>query len=917
MKQDIELYIQNKKVDFSDELTLPFTYQLKDINNPTVIKNPFTKTINIVGTPNNNKIFGEIYKMDREQMYNADVLTGAYFNPSIRTPFSIFKNSEIIESGYMQLNNISIKEHIINYNITLYGGIGNFFYNLMYNDNNEPLTLSNLVYGVEGASDSDSELDFTINKEFIMENWQRLNTDNLNTIFDYITFIPSYNGLPNNFDSDKVVEYDVNDNSYSLAELPQKMTEWEIKDLRSYLQRPAIKLEKVINACQNPVNNGGYTVKLDEDFFNDNNPYFKDSWIALPLLPILEVEKNNIVSSDFSICTQYVCQNNKIFQITDEQTTINDTLIPLNTTAFPLTSNGKGIDCSSWEKGTLTDIDINLNLSFYTDTLTVCEVANFYTNAVSNNKKITSPMIVKFTITNKNNEIIAKKEYTLTSINAPTFLPNANFDFNFDFPKQYINGYFEYVGKENNKNKYIFVNDKGENIINLTLNNVPFNDELYVNFEVERELNDLNYFRGGTLYDTLGRRLDGYFYGDFQNSTIKKDAPDTNFATGSKITKKILLKTEKTPADYLLSYCKLFNLFFTVDETEKTVNIMTMNNYFNGNIIDITDKIDYSKEINIKPVIYDNKFYVLSYDDAENHYLNKYKTQYNVKYGQKRINTNYNFNSNTKQLFEGNVFQNTVSCVDTSSYYATFDNYGIAQPPFLINGCKYTAKYKNGTVTKRDDNATLPALPNITYWNRNGGYDCFAKNCFYTIDNGEKSLSDISSTLLFYNGKVHPKDLNGNDLNYYLSDDNDAMFILNDRVGCYFYDSTYTQTIPLNEGIPQFLRYKIFANNIASSFDFGKPKELFIPNTTYDDDTTLYNQFWKGYYEDTLDINTKEVTCYVNLNDMSVNGELLRNFYYFNGCYWLLNKIENYNCNSYDTTKCTFIKINNLDNYVG
>ena len=45
--QNVRLYIANKCVDFSNELSIPFTYQLEDLNNPTIIKNSFTKTIEI------------------------------------------------------------------------------------------------------------------------------------------------------------------------------------------------------------------------------------------------------------------------------------------------------------------------------------------------------------------------------------------------------------------------------------------------------------------------------------------------------------------------------------------------------------------------------------------------------------------------------------------------------------------------------------------------------------------------------------------------------------------------------------------------------------------------------------------------------------------------------------------------------
>ena len=170
MKQDVKLYIADKLVDFSSELSIPFTYQLKNVNNPTIVKNPFTKTITVIGTQNNNAIFGSIYNLDREQLFDAEKMVGAYFNPSVRTPFSIYRNGELIESGYMQLNSVTLKNKIVNYEITLYGGLGDFFYSLMYNKESEPLTLADLVYGVEDEQtglpfeDSDREFDFVINK---------------------------------------------------------------------------------------------------------------------------------------------------------------------------------------------------------------------------------------------------------------------------------------------------------------------------------------------------------------------------------------------------------------------------------------------------------------------------------------------------------------------------------------------------------------------------------------------------------------------------------------------------------------------------------------------------------------------------------------------------------------------------------
>ena len=69
------------------------------------------------------------------------------------------------------------------------------------------------------------------------------------------------------------------------------------------------------------------------------------------------------------------------------------------------------------------------------------------------------------------------------------------------------------------------------------------------------------------------------------------------------------------------------------------------------------------------------------------------------------------------------------------------------------------------------------------------------------------------------------------------------------------------------------------------------------------------------FYADQLDINTKKVTAYVNLNGLVINSDSLRNFYYFNNCIWILNKIDGYDVNNFNTVKCEFIKVNDVSSY--
>lgn len=46
--------------------------------------------------------------------------------------------------------------------------------------------------------------------------------------------------------------------------------------------------------------------------------------------------------------------------------------------------------------------------------------------------------------------------------------------------------------------------------------------------------------------------------------------------------KRTVLKTDKTPADFLLDYTKLFGLYFIKDRYDKTIHICTRNTFFNG-----------------------------------------------------------------------------------------------------------------------------------------------------------------------------------------------------------------------------------------------------------------------------------------------------------------------------------------------
>ena len=52
----IEIYISNKKLDLIDDIDVNFTYSSIDTQNPSAVKNSFSKTVSVPSTPNNDEI---------------------------------------------------------------------------------------------------------------------------------------------------------------------------------------------------------------------------------------------------------------------------------------------------------------------------------------------------------------------------------------------------------------------------------------------------------------------------------------------------------------------------------------------------------------------------------------------------------------------------------------------------------------------------------------------------------------------------------------------------------------------------------------------------------------------------------------------------------------------------------------------
>lgn len=288
MKRRISLFIDGKRADLDGQSLVLFNHSLEDLTNPTIVKNSYSQQVTLPGTPRNNDIFGSLWKADRVTSLDS-------FDPMRRTPFAIYdETDEVVESGYIKVDNVIRRKKKTEYKVTLYGGLGSFFYSLSYNEDGTKKTLADLAF-----FGNDNPFDITVNAAAVAEAWEALATGEGRLIWDVINFAPAYNGLPQgNFDAKKVWLNGQNipgvrtvaasddgiyyaRSGFTLLSLPDALTEWEVGDLRSYLQRPVLSVIKLLDAIRDTRNNGGFSVTIDPSILSGE---VKDAWLTLPMI---------------------------------------------------------------------------------------------------------------------------------------------------------------------------------------------------------------------------------------------------------------------------------------------------------------------------------------------------------------------------------------------------------------------------------------------------------------------------------------------------------------------------------------------------------------------------------------------------------------------------------------------------------
>lgn len=931
MRAEITLKLNGNKVDIinSEQFAQQFaiTYSFSDLYEPDKVTDSYSKSITLPGTANNNAIFGHIWKFD---FNNVDK-----FNASQLSDFQLFLNNELWQTGTAQLQEISIKDNVISYKVVLFGSITRVMSMLLNSDiedeNNK--LLRNLNY--------ESKLTHTLTPEMIGRMWNGYCHTGYIDLNDYMQYIPCQNGLYDNFSSNKALRYKNRKwvvgpvvESASNADINSGDTEFDeyvMNEYRVEYQRPAMKMNKLIEQICTDIAPDA-SINLDPDFFNDTNPYWNNTYLTLSQYTTeanegditAEMDQNDtyvyvpLEEDQFTLDFKFK-QTDGQFQLfaPDSSTVIyyenisgrksisiefkirvlamSDSTISSDTYLLNGEWGGEiGDELSIGRK--LSLVRWPLSLKAYSGGLSVTgeyggkgmwdwardNIANWGRMGTMGSSLIDFTRTASagyvynnsYSTTYKYGYPISFKEIGMLSAWKPTvdsYYTWKPFKFNFDVSELTGEGTIQ-----------LWLHGINHDFTQWQLRPVGGGSSRYF-LTARKSLPVLFVIAPITKNNEWPSEAAGFtgksVTANYNTSIRSGDNYDGQYSgmAPSRVTTVDMFDTTTTQGQVLLDYTKLLGLLYDVDK-EGNLNILSRNKYFNDyKIINWSSKVDYSKEIKFKPITFDTRYFEMKYKSGDTYYENKYKNEFGLEYGEKKINTGLAFNSETKQFLDTTIFTNTIISADVRRTYAG-DDKGI----FYMN----------------EDPIPMPAL--------------------YQKDGETKSSADLKYNLLFR------KSYKDNQFDGYITCDSSIMMDSSNGGGEYcWWDSrqygegsdiaTHCIVLAKNHGgIPTFsTHYDDY------SWDIGLPRISYdgTMSNDYSSASTVYSRYWENYISEIYNVKNKILTCYVKLSWIDILNFSFKNFVTINGVLYHPNKLINVNPLSDDPVQVELIQVQDINAY--
>lgn len=883
----MKLYINNKEAFFSTDFDANMTFKFLDTYNPSAVKTPYSKTISLPDCKRNAEIFGDFQLKYSFDLFNDD--------------------GRIIEKGYCILDNIKTVGLDKTYNVTLYGGLGDFFYNLKGDDSN-PRTLADLYWGdiTELSEDEENSVAIlTWDPEYAFSTWISPEDYPIWDTFRAVpciyddgkmdnskTIIPA-DSAPELFpsrsqDTSGSSYFSTEDFTRGLLVESDESTCYGKQDFRVDFMPLGIKYKSLIEMCCKPYNNGGYTVNLDPDFFNASNPY----WTNMFLLKSLPTQDYDYTTSTGSF-NNFTCSIISIGNFKGPSTSpATSTLEPRGSSDIWTATANNSIQLQSdvevienkvyYEIHPFIEVDLSQvpdldrPAATYLTSQGDIQVTLYATNLDTGQTTIVGgagyASGTEFGILQDDNHSIHIKDlYMIAPLHG---VANLSPDWtNIRFYLRATNsspstGYtLHYIDRYLWTNHWRTRNVRGDLKVpskkTYTSENLQTVIDQWASAGVEWPLRlPDSYLRVNTLY-----------------------SGESNPFRTLDFTKKDLLGNTKSPFEYLIWYTKMFNLRFYLEPGTRKVSILKADNFIKQlSPLDIQNRVCYDREYTKSRKIIDEGYLKFNLTPNKNATIEAYEketgkeildTVFAVPGVEGKGEKEY-LNTNLKVGSKGRI-NGTLNRRQENGH--TFFGFNQNSP--------FTVTYVSGSIVDGDQTFLTDDV-NLNFQQGIQRYD------FLNLQD------DIDDTVVMFSGLkdtpfTSPAILSATSLDMvkyagkpcYLGGLEDGVQGTGGvLLGAQY---VYTYKIPSYGLVPSLTDY-----NYGLSYSNVDYDSLIVTDNIYD---MYLKDFVEKIYSDPL-----VVECYVRLNSPE-----LRRLYWFDNNYWILTEISNYNYRD-EPVKCKFIR---------
>ena len=122
-----EIYIEGRRLDLTQDLSVEFTYQIDDIKEFGSRETNFSKTVVLPGSANNNKLFGYVFEFGSQNAYDPFSSNRGYnFNASKAATCFVYVDRIQIMKGVIRLLEIVRDGGKVEYECAIFGELGGF-----------------------------------------------------------------------------------------------------------------------------------------------------------------------------------------------------------------------------------------------------------------------------------------------------------------------------------------------------------------------------------------------------------------------------------------------------------------------------------------------------------------------------------------------------------------------------------------------------------------------------------------------------------------------------------------------------------------------------------------------------------------------------------------------------------------------